>query len=530
MLREMSQSIASSPQSIVKKILLCSFSAILLSLPFSFGRLWILAWFGFAPLFFSLRNKSKLQAFLLAYLCGFVLWWLTIYWLVHVTLVGTLVLILYLSLYFACFGFLFSYITHYTLHITQILALPSLWALLEYLRSHLLTGFPWAFLGYSQYLNLPIIQSADITGAWGVSFAVMLGNVIIYRISGNGYRVSGRRKGRVGYAGEYLAVLFLVLVFFYGFFKLSRIPYPASRIPLKISLIQPNIPQELKWDPANNDYIIRQYLRLTAAAAKGAPDLVVWPEAALPVVLEEEPAYLRLVQEAMKENQSPLLFGTVTCRGKLYYNSALLLDEGGEVSGRYDKLHLVPFGEYIPLREKLPFLQTIVPIGEIAPGNDYMVFSYPPSTIHHPPSVKFSVLICFEDLFPELSRQFVLRGADFLVNITNDAWYKKTSAAEQHLQASVLRSVENRRYLVRAANTGVSAFISPLGKVISRVQGEGGRDIFAAGFRQEEILLPRQQRLSFYTRHGDIFILACFLFFICGIIPARKRPLTAPAS
>ncbi|MCX5714357.1 MAG: hypothetical protein NT033_06020 [Candidatus Omnitrophica bacterium] len=161
-----------------KDIFLCILSGIIMALPFSFGALWILAWFGFLPLFFALQGKSKIKAFLLSSLTGIVFWWGTIYWLVHVTLPGTIVLIFYLALYFGIFGSFFVTACRKPSSITYLL-IPSVWVLLEYGRSYLLTGFPWALLAYSQQLNLPLIQISDITGAWGVSFLVMMGNVMI---------------------------------------------------------------------------------------------------------------------------------------------------------------------------------------------------------------------------------------------------------------------------------------------------------------------------------------------------------------
>jgi apolipoprotein N-acyltransferase len=206
------------------------------------------------------------------------------------------------------------------------------------------------------------------------------------------------------------------------------------------------------------------------------------------------------------------LVGAVTEGKGGYFNSALLIDRT-RLAGRYDKLHLVPFGEYIPLKRLLPFLETVVPIGDIRPGQDHTVFEISNARMRN----KFSVLICFEDLFPELSREFVKRGADFLVNITNDAWYKKTSAPYQHLAASVFRAVENRVFLARAANTGVSAFIAPDGKVISAVKDETGAKIFITGYRAQEIR-PEKNALTFYTRYGEVFILLLLIFVVHSML------------
>jgi len=282
--------------------------------------------------------------------------------------------------------------------------------------------------------------------------------------------------------------------------------------------VQGNIPQQLKWEPEARGYIMEKYFTLTLLAKKDNPGLIVWPEAAVPVVLEEEPFYYERLRGFAKNINAPILFGGVNTSNNLYYNSAILLDSSGDLAGKYDKLHLVPFGEYIPLKDKFPFLETIVPIGDIAPGREYTVFEALHSAGNNFP--KFSVLICFEDLFPELSREFVKRGASLLVNITNDAWYKDTSAASQHFQASVFRAVENRVTLVRAANTGISGFITPTGKVTIFVKNNTGKKTFINGYASARIAL-KEDSLTFYTRHGDVFVLFLFMLTVYGIF--RKK-------
>ena len=528
-----------------KELFLCMLSAILLIISFPNFNLWILAWVGFVPLFFAIENKSKARAFFLSYITGIIFWTGTIYWLIHVTLLGQILLILYLALYFGIFGYLISFFSiRYTLY-----AIPSIWVLLEYIRGHLFTGFPWALLGYSQYLNLPIIQIADIAGAWGVSFLVMMVNVIIKEIIGSRFKVQGSRQKR-NYKFLFVACGLWLVACGYGVYKLYLLPvYPErsrgapclSRAksrgalrPIKISVIQGNIPQELKWNPGAKDFIMNKYFTLTRQAVEGKPDLIIWPEAALPVVLEEEPIFFERVEDLVKGVRTPLLLGAVNTSNNLYYNSALLISPEGELLTRYDKLHLVPFGEYIPLRKILRFLETVVPIGDFTAGKEYTIFAlprYPVTPLSRlnaqtrkraNAQTNFSALICFEDLFPQISREFVKKGANFLVNITNDAWFSKTSSPYQHLQASVFRAVENRVNLVRAANTGISGFIAPSGKIIFLVQDEKGKNIFIDGYKTQEIIISKRP-LSFYTRYGDVFIVACFLFLLYGIMRNFKK-------
>jgi len=487
-------------------------SGILLILPFPNYNLWILAWFGFVPLFFALKNKSKGKAFLLSYLTGIIFWFGIIYWLAHVTLAGMIALVLYLALYVGIFGFFLIAIGHRPSAI-GLLLIPSFWVLLEYLRSHLFTGFPWALLGYSQYLNLPVIQIADITGAWGVSFLVMMVNVAIYSVVS--CQLSVVRKI------EKCLVVFLCLLvtLIYGYYKLNHSQLNHYNSPIKISVIQGNISQELKWNEKARDFIMDRYLTLSKQAVKDRPDLIIWPEAALPCILEEEPQYYETTRHFVQGVNTPLLLGAVTLEHGLYYNSALLISPGGQILNQYNKLHLVPFGEYIPLRKTFWFLETIVPIGDFTVGREYTVFKSPVAGRRSP--VIFSVLICFEDLFPEISREFVKRGAGFLVNITNDAWFKKTSSPYQHLQASVFRALENRVFLVRAANTGISGFITPRGKIISLLGDKLGNNIFISGY-DNEIITASERKPGFYTRHGDVFIFLLFIFIICGIFSLAR--------
>jgi len=513
MLRKINQSWAARRQSSIG-ILFSISSGLLLALVFNNGKLWILAWFAFVPLFLALDNKSLRQAFLLFFIAGIVFWSSTIYWLANVTLAGTALLVLYLALYFAIFGLIIRPFTRHS-RACILLFIPSLWVLLEYARSHLLTGFPWALLGYSQYLNLPVIQIADITGVWGVSFLVMFVNVAIVEMFSS---FKARLWPRLAVIAISVALSFSWILA-YAYFYLSLNPAPSSQHPIRICVVQGNIPQKLKWDIAARSFVVHRYLELTKEALKDPPSLIIWPEAALPVVPEEESEYFREVVAYVKEIKKPLVFGAVTLRQGNYYNSALLLSREGELVQKYDKIHLVPFGEYIPLRDLFSFLESLAPIGDITAGKDYTVFRVNDGYMSQLP---FSVLICFEDLFPELSRKFVGKGARLLVNITNDAWFGKTSSPYQHLSASVFRAVENRVYLLRSANTGISGFIRPDGRIISFIEDGNGNNIFIQGYGTKEIYPPGRIP-SLYTLYGDVFIRACFLLFCIYIIASFNR-------
>ncbi|MBU1998798.1 MAG: apolipoprotein N-acyltransferase, partial [Candidatus Omnitrophica bacterium] len=374
--------------SVIKDLFSCLLSALLLILPFNNGKLWILAWFGFVPLFFTLNNKSLRQAVFLFFITGVFFWSGVIYWLVHVTLAGAIILILYLSLYFAVFGLVIRPFTRCSKPYVLLL-IPSTWVLLEYLRAYLLTGFPWALLGYSQYLNLTVIQVSDITGAYGVSFLVMMVNAAIVEII---FSARTRDQTRVKLISA-LLLLFLLPVLGYGYFSLSKNTDRSAGQLMRIAVVQGNIPQELKWVNIAQGAIINKYLYLTRGAVKNTPDLIIWPEAAVPYVLENTSSVFALFEKI----PAVLLFGAVTKKNNLYYNSALLYDKNSLLLGQYNKLHLVPYGEFIPFRGIFPFLEYIAPIGDIEKGKDLELFTL--YSTYSLLSAKFSVLICFEDLF-----------------------------------------------------------------------------------------------------------------------------------
>ncbi|MEW6074892.1 MAG: apolipoprotein N-acyltransferase [Candidatus Omnitrophota bacterium] len=483
-------------------------SAVLLSLSFPAHDLEYLAWCAFLPFFLALKNTTKPKAFFFSYASGIVFWLSTIYWVAHVTAAGMLILVSYLALYFALFGLCVSFILRRG-GIFCLFYIPGLWVILEYVRSHLFSGFPWALLAYSQYKHIFLIQCADIAGAWGVSFIVMLVNVSLYVLLEN--QLTAWKKLKLVFA---LCVL-LSAVGVYGFKKVTthRNPAHTTGQNIAVALIQGNIPQELKWDTRSETFILHKYFRITDEAAKEKPDLLIWPEAAVPFILGEEPGYLEYLKGYVEKLKLPLLLGAVTFRNGAYYNSALLMQPDGSVRYQYDKLHLVPFGEYVPLRRIFPFLNTIVPIGDFHSGSEYTVFGLSLGNGKAP--IAFSVLICFEDLFPHLSREFVQHGAQFLVNITNDGWFQKTQAPYQHLQASVFRAVENHVYVLRAANTGITAFINPCGEVFSFVRDAGGEPTFIDGFDQKAFA-PGAHSGTFYTRHGDFLIVICVGLVLLG--------------
>lgn len=508
---------------LVRSPLFLSFaSGLMLSLPYFHGSFWFFSWFALLPLLFALKNQNAKWAFLLAFFCGVIFWTATIYWLAYVSWLGTIILIVYLSFYFGLFGFFFSLKPAYS-GSAFIFYTASVWVLLEYLRGFLFSGFPWALLGYSQSFNLPIIQIADITGVWGVSFIIVLANTAMFFALLNKKLISIKRN-----LGLTLALLFIITT--YGIFKIYFYKKTQRSRVLKLALVQGNIPQDLKWEESFEAFILSEYLKLSTEAAKSKPHMIIWPEAAFPGIFTEKNRQKQLLSESIKNIGLPFLIGAVRKDGEDFYNSALLFSPDGKIQDYYDKIHLVPFGEYVPWRKFLPFLEVVVPIGDITPGKDFKIFSLKVPEAkkrfyqddQRISRVHFSTLICFEDIFPYLARRFALGKTDFLVNITNDAWYKFSPASWQHLQASIFRAIETRLPLVRAANTGISAFIHPSGKMLSWVKSNDGQWIFVQGAISDEITLPINKKLSFYSRWGDLFIFLAVSFVLFFLFTKKK--------
>ena len=491
-----------------RDFLLSLLSAILLVLSFPKYNLESLAWFALVPLLYSLEGKSLLQGFILGFITGFLSFVGIIYWIVFAVhtfgnvpfMVSVLVLLLlvgYLSLFFGTFAFLSRYL-QLRFGSYAIMLTPFLWVPLEYLRSFLLTGFPWASLGHSQYLNLPFIQIADVTGVYGLSFVILLVNVTLYWILHQWSRKTFPIR-------EVIITLLIFLSFLiYGYVRMGTLDRKMLSQPsLKIGLVQGDIDQSIKWDESFQRETLDIYEKLSLKVAEKKPNLIIWPETATPFFFQAAKEYQPFILDIPKKTDAFLLFGTPSFkleRGKVnHYNSAYLVSPSGEISGKYDKIHLVPFGEYVPLSDLLFFLGSLGEgIGNFKSGKEI--------TLLRLTQAKFGVLICFEIIFPDLSRRFVKDGADFLVTITNDAWFGETSAPYQHLSMATFRAIENRVFIARAANTGISAFIDPKGRIV-----EQGR-LFEEEAMNGTIRLMKEK--TFYTLYGDVFAWICSAFTV----------------
>ncbi len=396
-----------------------------------------------------------------------------------------------------------------------------IWVALEMVLARLFTGFPWNLLGVSQYRILPLIQVASLTGVYGVSFLVAWFSVSLVNAGAN--LIAHPTRSRAWFGDLILPLVALVTVLGVGSSRLSRMRPPART--LRALLIQPSIPQTLIWDTNQNAIRFTQLVELSQRALNTATNaqLLVWPEAAVPAMLRYEEGTYRAVTNLAVGHQVWMIVGSDDAAPRMgggggeydYFNSSFLVSPRGELAGAYRKRRLVIFGEYIPLEHWLPFMKYLTPIGgSFAEGRGPVPFVLPNL------DVTTSVLICFEDIFPHLDREYVEADTDFLLNLTNNGWFGESAAQWQHAANAVFRAVENRLPLVRCANNGLTCWVDAYGSMHD-VYFENSRDIYGAGFKAVSIpLLPAGQKraLTFYTRHGDVFGWGCVV--LAGLIAA----------
>ncbi len=488
------------------------------------------AWAALVPLLWLLRDVAPAEAFRRGLIFGIAHYASLLYWLVP-----TMVTYGHLPAALAI-GILFLFASVLSLMSTAPLAgaltlcartparvllfFPLAWVGAEYLRSFLFSGFPWELLGYSQYRRLHLIQISDIFGVYGISALVAFVNAALLTAVLAGFRRPWQNKavsGRMALGGLVAAGVLTGAAWVYGTVRIAEVDRLAAAAPTaRIGAVQGNIEQSQKWDPAFQIATIEKYLRLSRSALSLNPELVVWPESAAPFYLFHEVPPTRMLLAGIAGAEAHFLIGAPSFRAREkatdYYNSAFLLGPGAEVIGKYDKAHLVPFGEYTPFKEYLPFLGKIVEhVGDFAAGKKGHTLEWQ--------GRRLGIQICYEIIFPALSRAMAQNGATLLVNITNDAWYGTTAGPYQHFSLVVLRAVENRRALVRAANTGISGFVDPVGRVLdpTALMTE------AAVVRP----LPLLETQTVYTRWGDVFAAGCLGVALAAValswLGARRR-------
>ena len=545
-------------------------SGVLATLCFApFEQNW-LCWFALTPLLAAVwfsgekARRRWRRDLLLGWVAGTIFFWSVLSWLHTVTIPGLVLVGLYLGLYFAIWSWIAGLFRPRVLlpgrqagspatesgkmpnlrrplppevssawlsslhNLWLAFVLAAAWAALEWIRGWLFTGWGWNGLGVALHNLLPVIQIAEYTGLPGVSFLVAFANVIAIATV---WRFCLETKLRVR-RPHYDFTLTMAGIVGLAAFGIRQLQVTVPTEPLRVALVQANVPREEKFSREFQEKTFQLFTRLTnlALASKPRPQLIVWPESATPAPVLLDRDNYQFVMNLAATSRVDLLLGTIDADRHGDYNAALLVTNGGETTQVYRKLHLVPFGEYVPGRNTVPFVARIV--GDQVPA-DFTAGRAPVVFRLTTDEIEVAPLICFEDTLGELTRQFVLRGANLLANVTNDGWFLQTAGSAQHLENAIFRCIENRRPLVRAANTGVTCMVNRYGRVTQLLQ-DAKHSTFTQGVLTGTVAVPGSGELTFYTRHGELFAQICTgvaaLFVLVRLLRLRKLRGVVPSA
>lgn len=460
------------------------------------------AWVGLVPLFIALRGVRIPQAAFYGLITGVVYYGIILHWMTLFGYLPWILLVIYQAAFFAVFAMLCIWLQPDKIKRWGFIAVPAAWVTLQYIHTLGPYGFIWGNFAHTQAENLPIAQIAAITGPWGIDFIVCLAGLAL--------ATAITSKGRQ-LAPLIVAASLTLSIWIYGVTCLHTPPMTSEGQP--VAIIQGNMKNDFNPPPDYTEQAFQTYSRLSIEAAKDQPKLILWPETVLPVDLIK-PGWDNLLEPLAKIIGTDLLVGGYDPSNSIpigSYNALHLYSAKGTKTGVYHKVHLVPFGEFVPLRDYLPWLSNYgVRPDDVLPGRDF--------TLLESQAGKIGVNICFESTFSSIARCETYAGAELLCIVTNDAWLQRTPAVREHMMMSKLRAIENRRYVLRAAETGISAVIDPFGRTRKQL------GIYRQGIIQDNVY-PRRD-LTLYTRFGDWFALICvFITFSCLLVIALLRPL-----
>ncbi len=485
-------------------------AGLLLALAFPKASFAGFAWIAPAVLMFAARRKIGADAFRVGCVSGLVFWLASLYWLLLIPvsglpILGWILLAAYLATFTGTWTWLIStfnfQLSTWNRRLIWSFAAAAAWVALEMMRARLLGGFPWSFVGVSQYQLVPLIQIASVTGVYGVSFLVVWFSLALFCAAQ--MILQNPAKRHVWQAEIILPLVVVVTCFTGGLFHMNQ--RDTAENVLRVTMIQPSIPQTVMWNPDENEKSFRQFLAQNEAALTNQTDLLIWPESAVPEMNEEN---CRAISNLAQKHHAWLVLNgedlAVLPTATNYFNAAYLVNPEGKLAATYHKQKLVIFGEYVPLVRWLPFLKWFTPIvGGWTPGEKPVTFP-----IGH---AKAAALICFEDTFATVARSAAQDDVDFFVNLTNDGWFGDSSEQWQHMANSVFRCVENGVPLLRCANNGVTCMIDAHGRVEKIFRddhgseyGQGALTIQVPQFRATEKSAP-----TYYNRHGDWFGWGC---------------------
>jgi len=495
-----------------------------------------LGWVGFVPLFYAFEGESMKRVLGWSYLAGVACYSASLYWVVItlttftevrfvLAMLPMLALAAVVAIYFAIAVWAGEFIAR-RIRIPIVVTMPIAWAAVEWVRSFFPLGFPWNLLGESAWQNLDLIQFAEFTGTYGVSALIVLFNATVFVV------LFRRDNRRVQIASLSAVTLLMVAALAFGSYRVRQVDSVPAAGKFRAAMVQGNIPQTLKWNPDYLNQSFKVYVDETVDASRQGVDVVIWPEAAAeflfqpddnyPPQFAAEAQYRDATLKLAKATGDALLFGAPALGSEDghpgFFNRAYLVSPDGKVAAHYDKMQLVPFGEYVPMRTLFGFFveRIVHGFGDMLPGREQTLFDVK--------GAKLGILICYESIFPDLTRRAVNGGADVLVNITNDAWYGMSSAPYQLLAMAAMRSVETKVPMIRVANTGISAIILPTGRVTASTP------LFKRDTEIED--LSWRPVRTVYTIVGDLFAEICFVFFAAGFVwawrwPRRLKPLEA---
>jgi apolipoprotein N-acyltransferase len=516
----------SKPGLDAKGVFLGFISGGLLALSFPDFNKWYLAWVGLVPLLYALKRCNNLKgAFAIAFIAGFIFNIGIFYWAHEISgydlnVIGFLFIFLF-ALYLALFGLILVLASKH-LPLSFVITAPFVWVTMEYIRSNFFfLAFPWGLLGTSQYQNLPFIQIASITSIYGVSFILALINATVCEFIFVNFNASKRSMPLQKKLNKNLVlilpmVLILGTVYAFGYWRIAK---PCLGKETMVASLQTFISAEEEQTKFAQQIVREHHIKLSEAAVRSHPDLIIWPESSVTTYLRKSLGILMDIHKLEKDIRTYLLIGgserpkfknSKTKQGEIY-NSAFFISPKRGIIGRYDKIRLFIFGEYLPLRGTFLWPSWLVSNtgSDRTPGKNHKVFSLPQG--------KFGVVICWENIFPDLFRKFVKKGAQFMVNISNENMISG-AGSYQLIAMGVFRAVENQIFLVRSTNAGISCFIDPKGRIIGRVKG-GGVGNPVEGFSTQKITLSDQ--MTFYTKYGDLFAylnIIATVFFLAVVL------------
>lgn len=501
------------------------------------------AWVAPGLLLFATLGAPPKTAFRIAYIGGLAHYLVSLYWLLNIPYrwlgipfgpaAGWLALSAYVAIYPGVWAWLMSgllvkntgessgqvsecfkqpLVNEWIQRFAFCLCGAAAWVGLEMIIARLFSGFPWNILGASQYKLTPLIQISTITGVYGVSFLVIWLSLALMMAMLSLVQNPARRSAWIG---ELIVPMLVVAVLFQWGFRQTRSAEKPGR-SLRVTCIQPSIPQTLIWDESRDAERLSELIALTGRALSNRTDLLIWPEAAVPKLLRYDEETFAAVTGIARSNRVWMIIGADDAEPRRdtpdpqdadYYNSSFLISPEGKLVDRYRKRGLVIFGEYIPLERWMPFLKWFTPIqGGFTPGDKPVPFELGDLAL------TTSVLICFEDIFPGLGRE-AAKDSDFLVNITNNGWFGEAAAQWQHAAAAVFRAVENRIQLVRCSNNGITCWVDDRGAVREVFRDAKGR-VYGPGIFAFELPLARRAEATFYFHHGDVFGWSCVALLV----------------